>query len=184
MLAEISPQPPPLTEEAANEDFEERRKLLEQAIDTYGLYLQNYLYGLTGQWQDAENLLNDLFVFALHRFSKEKLTHVGMLRRKAYQLFVDLYRKRGRNPLEAREHLPEQSTPGYHEGISDEEDAAFKKRFFEEHPAGLTDLQMDVLWLHARHGYTFKEIGQKLHKPPSTIGDWIKQARAKLAEHY
>lgn len=169
---------------AEDSEFDQRLRLVEEAIDRHGSYLQQYLYGLTKQWQDAENLFNDLWVNVLHRFPKDKITHVGFLRRKCFQLFVDQWRRSKRNPVTTVEDPPDHAAPlGPGEAFTGEEEAAFKERFFSEYAVDLTPQQKDALWLHARFGYTYVEIAEKLGIPPSTIGDLIKHARKIFAEH-
>ncbi len=62
--------------------------------------------------------------------------------------------------------------------------AEMKERFWQGFPnVDLTDDQKHVLWLHARYGFTYQEIEAQLGIPSSTIGDWISQARKKLAAY-
>lgn len=67
--------------------------------------------------------------------------------------------------------------------FTEEEENALQKKFWSEYPGiDLTEPQKQALWLHARYGFTHKEVGQKLNIPPSTVGDWIILARKKLTE--
>ena len=69
--------------------------------------------------------------------------------------------------------------------ISEDEagEASLRARFWSEYPdIDLTALQKEALWLHARYGFTFKEIEQRLGTSSSTIGDWIALGRKKLSE--
>lgn len=167
-----------------DELFDRRTRLVEHAIDDYGSYLLNYLSGLTKQAQDAEELFDDLWIFVLNRFDESEISQLGLLRRKAYQLFVDYWRKKQRNPVIAVEDVPEIAMPShtYSEPFTDAEDAAFKEKFFAEHGTKLPSDQQDALWWHARYGMTFQEIGIEMGKAPSTIGDWIDRARLSIAE--
>ena len=159
-------------------EFDKRILLVEEAIDRYGDYLQHYLYSLTRQWQDAENLTNELWIHVLHRFSEDKINHVGILRRKAYQLYSDFWRKQRRSPITSVETLPEIiSTTANTEIYSQDDEEQFKENFFKDYNISLTELQRDAVWLFARYGFTYKEIAEKLNTPSSTIGDWIKHAR-------
>ena len=164
--------------------FNQRLSLVEQAIDRYGSYIQHYLYGLTKQWQDAEGLADDLWVLVLNKFPEDKILHIGMLRRKAYQLFCDEWRKKQRNPFLAVEEVPDYPLPRtVEEALSEQEEQALKLRFFEEYRVDLEPLQKEALWLYARYGMTYKEIAAKLNKPASTIGDWITQSRKVFADY-
>lgn len=169
---------------ATDGEFDRRLALVEQAIDRYGGYLQGYLFDLTKQWQDAEDLLSQLFVHVLHRFPEERIMQVGVLRRKAYQLFVDYWRKKQRSvPTVDEESGHEQPAANVApEPQTEEEEAAFKARFFSDYDVGLSEAQKEALWLHARYGYTHVEISKQLGVPSSTIGDWIKHARKRIAE--
>ena len=162
-----------------DKDFDRRINLVEDSIDRHGDYLLHYLHSLTRQWQDAEDLANDLWVHVLHRFSEDKIMHIGILRRKAYQLFTDFWRKKRRNPVQTMDTLPEtiETTPSLEFYTQDDEDQ-FKENFFKEYNLPLCKDQQDALWLYARYGFTYKEVAAKLNKPVSTIGDWIKHARS------
>jgi len=79
------------------------------SVDTYHTYLRDYLFGLCGQWQDAENLLQDLWQYVLLHFEDDQIDSVNLLRRKAYQLFIDHYRRqirRGESLSETPLDLP------------------------------------------------------------------------------
>ena len=167
---------------STEDDFNRRLSLVETAFDKYGAYLRSYLSGLAGHY-DGEELFDDLFLFALNRFPEDKINNLSALRRKAYQLFVDRWRKQRRNPVTAVEELPEIAIPAMTpEPFTEEEDAAFMKQFFSEFNVDLTEGQKTALWLHARHGYTFVECGKLMNIAPSTIGDWIKNAKIAFAE--
>lgn len=161
-----------------------RLALVERAIDTHGAYLLHYLTQLTRNPHDAGELFNDLWMVVLRRFKDGDIGNLSFLRRKAYQIFVDWYRKERRNPVAAMETPPEiAAPPGQGDVLSAEEEEGFKIRFFEEYPVALSPEQKEALWLHARLGMTFVEIAAMLDKPPSTVGDWIKQARTAFAEY-
>ena len=167
------------------DEFERRLATVEAAIDKHGNHLQGFLITLTKNTHDAEELFDDLWVHVLHRFKIEDISKMGYLRRKAYQLFVDFWRKKQRNPVTTVEILPEEpASSAFHDAATPEEEEALKRNFFAEYDAGLSDDQRDALWLHARYGYTFTEIGKLMQKPSSTVGDWIAQARKSFAEAF
>ncbi len=175
-----TPQPPQASEAA----FERRLAAVTQSVEDYHAYLLTYLHGLTRQWQDAENLLQDLWRHALLHFDEDKLHSLPLLRSKAYQLFIDHYRRQKRRGEILADELPETPMPPRHFISENEEgETALRARFWSEYPhIDLTALQKEALWLHARYGFTFKEIEQRLGAPSSTIGDWIALGRKKLAE--
>lgn len=173
--------PPEKTEEAV---FERRLAAVSRSVDDYHTYLQEYLHRLTRQWQDAENLLQDLWRHVLLNFDEAHIRSLPLLRRKAYQLFVDHYRRQIRRGEILADDLPEVPTQqDTFAASTPEEEDAVKTRFWSEYPAiDLTPQQKDVLWLNARYGFTYKEIEARTGIASSTVGDWIAIARTRLAE--
>lgn len=177
MLANASIDKIPLT-------FDERIKVIEGAIDRHHAYLERYLQSLTRNHADAEDLLSRLWVHALHKFKDDQLGNLPLLRRKAYQLFVDHYRQKARSREDLREHLPDH--PVQHvgkEAYSTEEEEVLRLRFWAEFPVDLPNEQREALWLSARYGFTIQEIADRLSVPSSTIGDWLIRSRQALADH-
>lgn len=171
------------TQEMKSEpSFEEKMEMVERAIDAHGSYLLHYLQSLTKNRHDAENLHSELFVHVLHRFRPEKIGHIGMLRRKAYQLFVDHYRKRRRDPVAVLEDPPEESCGSCREPYTEAEQENFRRRFFTDYPVAIPPEHEEALWLHAWCGHTFQEVATIMGKPSSTIGDWISGARQAFAD--
>lgn len=164
-------------------DFEIRLLFVTQAVDAHHCYLLKYLYGLTHQYQDAENLLQELWLYVLHKFDEEKIGSLPLLRRKAYQLFVDHYRHQKRRTEVLAEELPEIPIPPTpYSDASDRSERNLQQEFWMGYPSvNLTAQQKEVLWLHARYGFTYKEIEARVGVASSTIGDWIAEARQQLA---
>lgn len=166
------------------QNFDARLKLVEQAIDEHGSYLLSYLKGLTKQKEDAEELFDDLWIWVLNKLPEDRIFHVGVLRRKAYQLFVDRWRKQKRNPVIVVEDLPDASSPDSSgEALTDAEEQRFRARFFAEYDVDLTKQQKDVLWLSARMGYTHREISDIVGVPASTVGDCLLKCRQVFADY-
>jgi DNA-directed RNA polymerase specialized sigma24 family protein len=170
-------------DEAAEAAFERRLSAVGQAVDDYHRHLLDYLFRLTRQWQDAENLLQDLWRHVILHFDEDKIHALPLLRRKAYQLFIDHYRRQVRRGEVLSEEVPDVPVDGTKlASFTDEGEAALQARFWAEYPGiELTDAQKEVLWLHARYGFTLKEMEARLAVPASTIGDWIALGRKKLA---
>lgn len=178
---------PPITEppdKTAEAVFERRVAAVSRSVDDYHTYLLEYLHGLTRQWQDAENLLQDLWRHVLLNFDEAHITSLPLLRRKAYQLFVDHYRRQVRRGEILSDDLPEVPVQqNAFVAFTEDDEAALKCRFWSEYPdIELTTQQKDVLWLNARYGFTYKEIEAKTGIASSTVGDWIAIARTKLTE--
>lgn len=170
--------------ETADAAFERRLAAVSEAVDDHHTYLLDYLYRMTHQWQDAENLLQDLWKHVLLNFEEDKINCMPLLRRKAYQLFVDHYRRQVRRGEILSDNLPDVPVqPASYADATDAGEALLKARFWSEYPTlDLTEHQKDVLWLNARYGYTYKEIEEKTGIAASTVGDWIALARKKLAD--
>lgn len=167
--------------------FDERMAVLESAIDKYHVYLEHYLTGLTRNHADAEDLLSSLWVHVLHKFKDDQIQNLALLRRKAYQLFIDHYRARSR----AGQRLQFEDTPPDHgiihagkEAYSDTEEIALKEKFWSEFPAEISTQEQEILWLSARYGFTIQEISKILSLPTSTVGDRLQQARQRFIEYF
>ncbi len=172
--------PPPKPTQA----FDVRLAAVTDAIDRHGVYLENYLMNLTRNHADAEDLASQLWVHVLHKFKAEQIGSLPLIRRKAYQLFVDHYRKKIRRREDIRDELPEQGIRHVgKEAYTSAEEAALRERFWAEYPIDLPAPQREVIWLSARYGFTIEEIAQRMKLPTSTVGDWLQRGRQKLADH-
>lgn len=184
----MTTQPPSPTAKTASLDaeFDHRVDLVMQAVDLYQTTLLHYLIGLTRHHHDAEDLLQSLWTHVLLHFEESQILNLPILRRKAYQHFVDAYRSRARRPEEASEDFagiePMSAPPEAH---TDAEEAALKQRFWSELPGiALTEQQKDCLWLHARFSYSYAEIAEQLGIGKSTVGDAITIARTKIKQAF
>lgn len=155
-----------------------------EAVDLYHCSLQDYLYRLTRQWQDAEDILQELWKYVVVHFPEDKITSLSLLRRKAYQLFVDRYRAAKRRPELLTDNVPETLHAEGETCFTEATEQGMKEKFWQEFPGiDLSDAQKDVLWLHARYGYTYQEIQDRCGLASSTVGDWIAQGRRRLADY-
>ena len=93
--------------ETAEAVFERRVAAVSQSVDDFHTYLLKYLFSLTRQWQDAENLLQDLWRYVLLHFDEDKIHALPLLRRKAYHLFLDHYRRQVRRGEVLTDETPE-----------------------------------------------------------------------------
>ncbi len=168
------------TTDSSEAAFERRFAAVTQAVDDYHTYLLYYIEGLTHNHHDAENLVQDLWQHVLLRFEEDKIRCLPLLRRKAYQLFVDHYRRQMRRyEMIDEEYAYIEKKESYY-GF-DEDAPDLQQKFWAEFPVDLTKLQKETLWLHARLGLTYRQIAEKLDVPVSTVGDWITLGRKKLA---
>jgi DNA-directed RNA polymerase specialized sigma24 family protein len=175
---------PPADDATLDEAFARRMRIIGQSVDDYHAYLLDYLHRLTGQWQDAENLAQDLWRYVVVHFDDDAIRSLPLLRRKSYHLFIDHYRRLVRRGETLSNELAEEPAPPPVNDFTETGEAALRERFWAEYPGiELTAAQKEALWLHARYGFTCKEIESMLAVPSSTVGDWIALGRKRLAEH-
>ena len=165
--------------------FQQRLDKVMASVDLHHTHLLDYLYRMTRQWQDAEDILQELWRYVLLHFPEDKIESLSLLRRKAYQLFVDHYRAAKRRPEIFTDELPEVPVSGAGQApFSDAGEAELKERFWREfHGIELSDAQKNVLWMHARYGQTYQEIERQVGVPASTVGDWIALGRERLTDY-
>jgi len=162
---------------------EHRECLVTESARQHHNSLLYFVYGLTHQWQDAENIVQDLWRYVLLKFPEHNINNRSVLFDKARKLFIDYYRSNQRKPTYNASELQE-----HHMAMQDkemasiEEEQGLKERFYAEYPnLNLTDDQKHILWLYARYGFTYQELHQRTGYSVSTIGDWIKLGRIRLA---
>lgn len=165
--------------------YEKRIQLLREAVEAYQTYLVRYVYERTHQWQDAENIVQELWRYVIVYYKTDQIKELPMLRNKARQLFIDYYRAKQRKPLVLVEELPEDNVSmGEVSPTIPTTDASLKAEFFGQFiELDLTQSQCDALWLHARFDMTYAEISERLNVPVSTLGGWIAKARKEIAKH-
>src|SRR5580692_5462434 len=164
----------------ANELFNRRRELVVASVDLYHSYLIQYLKAFAPH-DCVEDVVQELWKYVLLNFPIEKIQDIGLLRRKAYQLFVDQYRK-AKVLSEAKAKIMYEPVRVHGEAaFNPASEAELKRRFWLEYDVGLTDLQKEVVWHHARYGMTFDEIEKALGVKASTACDWMAMARKKIA---
>lgn len=176
---------PPQISGAAEAQFERRMERVMTAVDLHHAHLLDYLFQLTRHRQDSEDLAQELWRYVLHNFPEEKITALSLLRRKAYQLFVDHYRAAKRRPEVPLEEVHDRPVYVSREAaFSDAEEGRMKTSFWLEfHGIDLTEAQKEVLWLHGRYGFTYQEIAAQTGVPSSTVGDWIALGRERLMNY-
>lgn len=98
---------PAPTQQIPKASFEERVELVTESVDLYHRHLLRYVYSMTNQWQDAENIVQELWKFVMVYFKDEHIKHLPRLRLKAKHLFIDHYREKQRKPAIPTDQLPE-----------------------------------------------------------------------------
>lgn len=170
---------------AAEALFERRMALVMEAVDLHHTHLVDYLWRLTRQRQDAEDLTQNLWRYVLLHFPEGKITCLSLLRRKAYQLFVDHYRAAVRRREVLTDEVPDIPLTAPREAAySETAEKELQGRFWSEFEGiELSAQQKEVLWLHARYGFTYQEIEARLGIASSTVGDWVHLGRQRLAAY-
>lgn len=165
---------------------EEKEVLLKQAMENCGAYIVSYLTALCRDPHIAEDLAQDLWVYVYKKYSPLDYGHVGYLKNKAKQLWIDSLRKQGRRPdldferkmasilVEAK--CPEPSTP--------EEETELFTNFWESfEDLNLTPEQKRIFWLKERYGLTLDDVSAKLGIARSTAYDRLKLVKQLCREH-
>ena len=168
-----------------DEIYERRCRLVEESVELHHTRLLYYAYALTKNWHDAENIMQRLWTYVLLRMEEHNIKRESVLFDKTKKLVLDHYRANQRRPFGHADEFEENLffAKQSQEVCDDEEELRFKNSFFAEYlDCGLTEPQKDVLWLHARYGFTYAEISERVGVAVSTIGDWIVTGRKKIAE--
>lgn len=164
--------------------FAARMELVLESAERHHRYLVEFVTTLTHQRHDAEDIVQELWRYVVVHFPEDKIKSVSLLRRKAYQLFVDRYRSQVRRQEVVTDSVPERPvSAGAEQHFSAAREADLKADFWGQFPGiELTEPQKEALWQHARYGYTLAELEQRLGVPASPLGDWIKLGRRRLAD--
>ena len=159
--------------------FQRRRQLVMQAVERHHAYLLAHVRSIVGH-HDGEDVIQDLFKYALIHLPEHLICSLPVLRRKARFLALDVRRRRSLRQADSLDHesTPEPAAPETAESAdADDNDEALACRFWEEFPVSLGEEQKRVIWMHGRHGLTFEEIERELGVPSSTAHEWVIRGR-------
>lgn len=173
------PTTQPETAEAVRE---QREKAVLQAIDEHGDSVMRYLIGRTRHQHDAEDIFQQLLLYALRRGNPVKIQRIGWLKLKAKHLHLDLVRSRKRkNETEIPEWSEVSSAPTEGSASYDSEIELWQN-FCSEYPVpDLEDKKKKSLWLHVRYNFSYIEVGEHLGVSKTTANAWALEARKKIA---
>lgn len=154
-------------------------------MDEYHEYLKGFVTRLSGNDVVAQDILQELWRWALVRASEDAINDLPLLTWKARRLFYDHLRKTRKGRENFSQEIPETlESSQFQESGTEEDENALKDRFWEQFSGiDLTQEQMDAIWLYARYGYTYSEIAEKMNVGQSTIGDWIKLSRERMRKY-
>lgn len=172
-------QKPPAT-------FDERSEMVSQSVDQHHNMLVAYAYGFCKNWDDAQDITQRVWQYVVVHFPEGQIGNPVLLRRKCKQTFIDFYRARKRKATITLEDAPEPVTfQTSQEAYTDAEEKELKRKFFDDGFPGidLDDKHKDVLILHARYSFTYREIEEKTDIPASTVCDMVKRARKTLKQY-
>jgi RNA polymerase sigma factor (sigma-70 family) len=168
--------------------FRLRRSQRSSAADTFDRQVQPYLadlyrfaYRLSGQREDAEDLVQDVLVKLYRR--REDLSQLAdpapWLHRVLYHQFIDQIRYRDRRPpLNADEDLLTE-LPGSEEPVAAAELGDVSRRI-DEALQTLSADQRALVALHLIEGHTLDHLAAVLDTPVGTLKSRLHRAKAQL----
>ena len=144
-------------------------------------------YRLTGNQDDAEDLVQDLLIRLYERDSNlndiEKLS--SWLLRSLYNQFVDNYRKKNRLPIDDKDSESEEIISNL-ANESNSPHVLIEKNFTEKHLhtilATLNPDQQALIALHDIEGFSLPELTEILETPVGTLKSRLHRARQALRE--
>ena len=167
---------------------EKNPELYGEIIERYRGKLFAYLYRLIGEKEEAEDLLQDVFIKTFRNLSRYdtdrkfsswiyRIAHneaVNHIKRKSLKRFISLD-----NIVSTKDKMDSSSAE------DDAETAWIRKETGEEVNVAVSHLPLkyrQVLALRYYSDKSYEEIGEILGKSVNTVGTLIKRAKSKLAE--
>ncbi|AUM63613.1 RNA polymerase [Brevibacillus laterosporus] len=149
-------------------------------VDKYKGKIYAYLYRMIGQQQDAQDMAQDVFLKAychIHQY-KPKHSFSSWLYRIAANHCIDELRKRKKSPRKNQNEttLVDKQTPEY---ILLEKE---RKQILQSHLLALDESYRTVLMLRHHEHFSYKEIGDILEIPVTTVQMRLHRAHKKLRE--
>jgi len=148
--------------------------------------LYNLAYRLTGQRDDAEDLVQDLLLKVFPRLEEmqsiEKLS--PWLSRILYRQFIDSVRRKKRSPVQYidNEEAVYETHASESAGPQDVVNAELTQDYLIEALNKLNEDQRVLIMLHDVEGYNLQEINEMTEMPVGTIKSRLSRARKKLRE--
>ena len=170
----------PTPNSSNNDPSPQRREAFQKAYIKHYKGLVAVIHGMTGDWEQSQDIAQDTWTHAYKNFKTEQFDHMGLLVSKARQILVDKHRyNKTRSFLGFTDNV-EKYPIVYRSrdfiGTADEETR--KSRMLEEfQQAFLDDTDKELFWLRFQYGYTIKELSQQFGIPISTLHDRLDRIR-------
>jgi RNA polymerase sigma-70 factor (ECF subfamily) len=156
------------------------RELFERQRDP----LYRFLYRLTGNRADAEDLLQDAFAAVWRKRDRYegRGSLEGFLRSTAYRLFLNEWKKTARRRDLAPPPEPERVAPPAAGEVAEREAHGFLIAKVREALAQLPDASREAFELFRFQGWTAREISEATDTPVKTVETRVRRATLALAE--
>lgn len=164
-------------------DLERRKMALVESITENGDRLMGFIASIIQNRQDAEEVYQDLWIRVFQEWEIDVIGETNLLIWQARFMAYDRYRQIARRPVNVifDDILNTLGKAVPQDAYTREEEIAMKEKLWSEFPGiELDDEIKEILWLHARYNFTYKEIGKMFGHASSTIGDKVKKARRVL----
>jgi len=147
--------------------------------------LRRFMRRLTCNDDVYQDLVEKTWLVVYQRFKTEQFFKEGLLKRKAWQVFMDHCRATNTRAFVEFTDDPDKYSPVYQwknkEGTESEE--AFEARFWERFlPLEFDPTDRQMFMLRERFGYTNEEVAAKVGLPVSTVFDRIEKLRRAAKE--
>lgn len=157
-------------------------------VERYDSKLQRYGKRFLARTEDIEDIVQDVFIKAyqnLQSFDPEQ-RFSPWIYRIAHNAFVDLLKKKSRNPLvrfglEFDTLIPHSS---YEDPIARERDQAEVRKELDAALTGIPSGYAEILTLYYFEELSYKDISEVLRVPMGTVGIRLSRARAALKKSF
>lgn len=175
------PAKPPDSPDAWNRAWPQTRREFEALVDDYLDRLVRYASSRLGNLQDAEDVVQEVFVRCLaDRSKRQDVTMVGpYLYRSVANACTDLLRKRG-SGIVVRDELGVDQMPDHRESPSNAVEAADALRRAEKLLGQLPQNQAEVVRLRVMEGLRLHEIADVMGCSANTVSSRLRYGFRKL----
>ena len=158
----------------------------EKLVSPHLSQLYRLAYQLTGQQDDAEDLVQDLLIKLYPRLDEMSLIDkLGpWMSQILYRLFVDQYRRQKRSPVDymGDEEIVYETYASEQAGPSETVNSELTRKFLNTALEKLSEEHRTVVLLHDVEGYDLQEISEIIDVPVGTIKSRLNRARTHLRE--